>query len=57
MAQPPKTKEHEQAKSGQIGQAVPMDSQGTKLQGNWINLGVNQHARHCARKVGALSAH
>ena len=56
MAQPPKTQKHEKAESGQVSQTVPMDSQGPQLQGNRVNLGVNQHARHCARKPGALSA-
>ena len=43
VAQAPHTEEHEQAKSGQIGQAVPVDGQGAYLQGHRIDMGVNQH--------------
>jgi hypothetical protein len=33
-----------------------MNGQGTKLQGDWINVWVDQHGRHCARKRGLASA-
>ena len=34
---------HEEAKRGQIRQAIPMDGQGPQLQGDGVDLGVNQH--------------
>ena len=41
---------HEQAKRGQISQAIPVNGQRADLQGNGINVGVGQHVgRYCAR--------
>jgi dihydroxy-acid dehydratase len=47
----------EQAKGGQISQAIPMNGQGPQLQGDGINFGVNQHRRIVpAQAVGLARA-
>jgi hypothetical protein len=44
VAQPQAPEQQEKAESDQIGHAIPMDGQRPHLQGNRIDVGVNQHA-------------
>src|ERR1035437_8048258 len=48
VAQAQSTQPHKQAKSCQIGQPVPVNRQRAELQGDRINLRMDQHDRHCA---------
>src|SRR5450759_4211973 len=52
VAQAQAAQKHEQAESGQIGQPIPVDGQRPELQGDRINLRMNQHGRHCAATPG-----
>ena len=40
---------HEEAKRSQVGQPVPVHGQRPELQGNRVDLRVDQHCQHCAR--------
>ncbi|MNN85850.1 hypothetical protein D3C81_2031840 [compost metagenome] len=48
MAQAFEAQQQKQAESGQIGQPVPMHGQGADLQGDGIDVRIDQHAGDCA---------
>ena len=48
MPQAANAQEHEQAKSGQVGQSIPVDGQRAELQGDRVDLGVHQHGQYSA---------
>ena len=49
MSESATAQKHKEGKCCQVGQTVPVHSDGAELHGDGIDLGVNQHGLNCAR--------